>query len=873
MMSADGTTVTGITPTEGTTTVLLYFYYDTKSPAKYTVNHEYYDVDPDSNETLVDANTARDTYTGKHEQTIKASEVPARNVPGYTETGRTADIKLNKDADPLPNITITYKHYDYRVTVTGDAGVTAINGDGFTYSKGKNGPVNFKLKPGYKLVSVTDKAGTDEAVAVTASADANGVYSYSIKNIQANHVVDIKTEQIPYTLTVKYEFSDKSTHNGFDTTRTSYFYGQAYTADQKAAPAGYHFVEVTGDPAEGKITKDTEVTFHYEKNGNGTVIVNYLKEGTVEQLLGSNSASGTIGTAYDLSSTACGEQYVVKSITKGNVVYDLVSEHNMTGTFQEKTVIDLYYKERDKNSVVVKYQSESNDPKFVLDADVMEKTYTDYVGKNYDVRGNEYVPDTIVDKEGNTWYRSGSSFDVNHEKLTGTITKSENGQPIATITIKYYLKPTYSITPTYTTVTDGTPSSVPQSFGKQTGDVDAPVPFNRADYDRDGFNFVNNSLKVNGNPVSEMPEMEKFKHYDVTLEYRNTVNNPQSTTLNHVFYTVLDNGPKTEDKDKALTEKIQVTYGKSANMEEYAKKGAGYEGYNPERYSHNDKMLPAGGNGTIEYVRHMVTVVFDLEGGTWKNSQDDVNYTVVKNTGLNDQQPVPQPTRDGYNFVRWVAQPDNAVTTGKFDQRTVFTAEWTPKAPTIVSYFYTVTYNYTVTTDGTVTYQDSETTQVLDTTKASQTINASATASHGGYTFDLASPAEQTADLTGTTREAPHQFVVNYVLTVNNNGGGGGRDDRDDDDPKPNPGGDTEIKDDDVPKTDLPEQPVEIPDEDTPKTDLPQAPVDIPDEDTPKADVPKTGDAMGLWVMAAVASGAGLVWLNLTGKKRKDDNG
>lgn len=49
--------------------------------------------------------------------------------------------------------------------------------------------------------------------------------------------------------------------------------------------------------------------------------------------------------------------------------------------------------------------------------------------------------------------------------------------------------------------------------------------------------------------------------------------------------------------------------------------------------------------------------------------------------------------------------------------------------------------------------------------------------------------------------------------------------------------------------------------------------MDIPDEDTPKADVPKTGDTMGLWVMAAAASGAGLIWLNLTGKKRKDDNG
>ena len=870
--------VTDITPSQETTTVTLYFYRNTKTAVEYTVTHEYYNVDPDNNETLVDANTAVDTYRGEHEETIQAAGVPAKNVDTYTETGRSPEsIQLNKNAEATPNITITYKHYEYRVTVTYDDGVTAINGNGFTYSKGKNGSVNFKLKPGYKLASVTDKAGTDDAVTVTASADANGVYSYSIKNIQANHVVDIKTEQIPYTLTVKYEFSDKSTHNGFDPiVKNDYFYGQAYKAEQKAAPAGYHFVGVTGDPAEGKITKNTEVTFHYEKNGNGTVIVNYLKEGTVEQLLGSNSASGTIGTAYNLSSTACGEQYVVKSITKDNVVYDLVSEPNMTGTFQEKTVIDLYYKERDKNSVVVKYQSESNDPKFALDADVMEKTYTDYVGKNYDVSGNEYVPDTIVDKAGNTWYRSGVSSDVNYDKLTGVIGKLEDSQPTATVIIKYYLKPTYSITATYTTVTDGTPSSVPQSSGKQTGEVDAPVPFNRADYDNySGFtfnDFVSNSLKVNDSSVNEMPKMEKFQNYDVTLEYRKTVNNPQSTTLNHVFYTVLDNGPETKDEDKTLTETIQVTYGKSANMEEYAKKGAGYEGYNAERYSHKDKMLPAGANGTIEYVRHMVSVVFDFNGGTWKNSQDDVNYTVVKNTGLNDQQPVPQPTRDGYDFVRWVAQPDNAVTTGKFDQRTVFTAQWTPKAPTIVSYFYTVTYNYTVTTDGTVTYQDSETTQVLDTTKASQTINASATASHGGYTFDLASPAEQTADLTGTTREAPHQFVVNYVLTVNNNGGGG-RDDRDDDRPAPKPDPDTEIKDDDVPKTDLPEQPVEIPDEDTPKADLPQAPVDIPDEDTPKADVPKTGDAMGLWVMAAVASGAGLIWLNLTGKKRKDDNG
>ncbi len=865
--------VTDITPSQETTTVTLYFYYDTKTHVEYTVTHQYYNVDPDSKETLVDANTAVDTYRGEHEETIQAANVPAKNVDTYTETGRSPEsIQLNKNAEATPNITITYKHYDYRVTVTGDAGVTAINGNGFIYGKGKNGSVNFKLKPGYKLASVTDQAGTDEAVAVTASADVNGVYSYSIRNIQANHHVDIKTEKIKYKLTVNYvSTADNSKLYESDVTE-GYVYDQDYTATPKPAPSGYYYTNMsTGEP-EGKIKGDTEVTFYYAKNG--VVIVNYyLKDSDPLIVLKPGCyREGIPDEKFDL------ETLRTKSITTPDgKKYTLTADSEkkaMTGVFKNEAIsINLYYEECAKSTVVVKYESEKQ-ADFPLDAEVMRETYTGYVGDQYDV--SKYVRDTIVDKDGNTWYRSGASFDAHHDKLTGTITKSENGQPIATITIKYYLKPTYSITATYTTVTDGTPISDSRSSGKQTGDVDAAVPFKRADYDNyNGFtfnDFVSNSLKVNGNPVSEMPKMEKFQNYDVTLEYRKTVNNPQSTTLNHVFFTVLDNGPETKDEDKTLTETIQVTYGKSANMEEYAKKGAGYEGYDAERYSHKDKMLPAGANGTIEYVRHMVTVVFDLEGGTWKNSQDDVNYTVVKNTGLNDQQPVPQPTRNGYDFAGWKAQPGNAMTNGTFDQGTVFTAKWTPKAPTIVSYFYTVTYNYTVTTDGTVTYQDSETTQVQDTTKASQTINASATASHGGYTFDLASPAEQTADLTGTTREAPHQFVVNYVLTVNNNGGGG-RDDRDDDRPAPKPDPDTEIKDDDVPKTDLPEQPVEIPDEDTPKADLPQAPVDIPDEETPKADVPKTGDAMGLWVMAAAASGAGLIWLNLTGKKRKDDNG
>ena len=77
----------------------------------------------------------------------------------------------------------------------------------------------------------------------------------------------------------------------------------------------------------------------------------------------------------------------------------------------------------------------------------------------------------------------------------------------------------------------------------------------------------------------------------------------------------------------------------------------------------------------------------------------------------------------------------------------------------------------------------------------------------------------------------------------------------------------------------------DIEDPDTPTTDLPTDPsdpgqgtdpgqgggeTDIGDEDVPKADVPETGDASLLWVILAIASGSGLIWLALTGKKRKE---
>ena len=871
-VEVNGRNVTGIKPAaetkDATITVNIYRYV--KSPAYYTVTHRYFNVTPDSIETEV----TKDSYTtdrieGVNDQTVKADSITPDTKGGEYEVGaRSEDIVLDKNVEK--NITLTYRHYQYSVTVTGDDGVKKDNtliGAG-TYDKGKNAQVGFTLNEGYQVKSVTDN-GVD----VTDKAKDG---TYNISKIDKNHTVVVTTVKIKYTLTVQYIFYDgQKPTTGFENYTKSLDYGTQYDSHviHKAAPAGYDRTD-SGNTT-GVITGDTTVLFLYVPKGNATVTVYYQVEDSHMYLLNPKSQSGRIDTSFDVSS------WKIDSITEKGKIYDLVegTEHGkdakMTGTYQEKgTNIHLYYRERTKANITIKYQSEDTSKATFAKDDC---TTQGYLKTKYDVSGTTYIPEEISEKlaDGSTrtWYYSGANqlvFNGAHKELKGDVLEGD-----FTVTAKYYLKPTYSVTATYTTVSNGSSSVQTDATGKLVGEVGQTVPFDLNTYEvKYGFTSSNyqNDLAVNGKPASEMPQMEKFGDYAVTLSYKKSVNSGVSTTIKHEFQTFLD-GVKIPDTTTAPDDAVTETWGNTVDMSKFSKAGqAGYEGYTVKEYSTPDGKLRAGDIGTITYVRNLVSVVFDLNGGTWNKSPNNVEYNVAKGTGLNSQQPVPQPEKSGFKFAGWTAQPSNATINGTFDQRTVFTAKWEQDTVVATTYFYTVTYNYTVTTDGTVTYQDSETTQVLDTTKASQTINASATASHGGYTFDLASPAEQTADLTGTTREAPHQFVVNYVLTVNNNGGGG-RDDRDDDRPAPKPTPDTEIKDDDVPKTDLPEQPVEIPDEDTPKTDLPQAPVDIPDEDTPKADVPKTGDTMGLWVMAAAASGAGLIWLNLTGKKRKDDNG
>lgn len=100
----------------------------------------------------------------------------------------------------------------------------------------------------------------------------------------------------------------------------------------------------------------------------------------------------------------------------------------------------------------------------------------------------------------------------------------------------------------------------------------------------------------------------------------------------------------------------------------------------------------------------------------------------------------------------------------------------------------------------------------------------------------------------------------------------------------PIPGGGTVIPNPDVPTTDIPTTDTPATDQPTPgqtTTDIPdgEAPAaekptssEIPEGNPPLASAPRTGDSLAAWLTAAIASGAGLAWLAISAKKRREKN-
>ena len=166
--------------------------------------------------------------------------------------------------------------------------------------------------------------------------------------------------------------------------------------------------------------------------------------------------------------------------------------------------------------------------------------------------------------------------------------------------------------------------------------------------------------------------------------------------------------------------------------------------------------------------------------------------------------------------------------------------------------------------DGTMTAGDNTVTLA-----SGQSITVTGLPNGGSYTVAEKSAAGFTTTVNGAAGASVTGTLAAESTTtaafVNDKSTTGGSDTPDSPSNPTNPA--TPIPETPVPATDTPA--TDIPGSDTPLTDTPAA-TDIPDDSTPKAEAPKTGDELAAWAAASGASVAGLLWLALSGRKRKE---
>jgi len=226
------------------------------------------------------------------------------------------------------------------------------------------------------------------------------------------------------------------------------------------------------------------------------------------------------------------------------------------------------------------------------------------------------------------------------------------------------------------------------------------------------------------------------------------------------------------------------------------------------------------------------------------------------------------PTLDGYVFTGWNTAADGTGTAyasgaeiGVQGEAVTLYAQWKENPPTPATHTLIIHYVYAT---GGIAAEDNKVTKTVG--EAYSVLSPSLS----GYTADKSEVSgtmgneDGVVTVTYTATPVTPVIPVTPVTPVNDNDDG-------DDDNTP-----TKIPDNTTPLAGSPvaaKPTAEISDGETPLTDVPgDTETEIPDETTPLAQAPKTGDCAAVWFGIAAVSGAGLVWLVLSGKRRKNDD-
>ena len=901
LTAADGATYTSdndqnVPLSSDVTTIKLYYTTDGKdqrTPWNITVDYFYrsnvWKLNSDGKYELVKGSYAADkskqvTYSGHMDQPSYTAPAKgngytldkitlngADNNKSYTAAvkanGNTMEVYYEKDQAEPEQTTLTIIHKFYNQTISGN-----VLDDTLTYYEYTNETVHVG-----ETWTASDKSGNGYAK-ITAASDMSRVMDKDHNEIVVEYVKDVRVAakiEVNHTYYTYKEVIDQSTGKAEwrlvktdaslgNVPEGTYYVGQKFTATP--VPNGFTLIEERSDTDERTLTDDGKnvFNFYYEtyidelENADVTVIHHYETYRNYVNDQGQVIYGKFVSDDVERDATVygkAGEFFEAEPKEKdGFQVYkadtlDLrVTLRGADGEYHiyyKKTLNELGELTPVMVQPIYKTYETVIDP-----ATGEEKTVLIHTETADAVKLGDFYPKQIATAIPGTYAKDGFAFVSGDSTPNASITVSENGNNVITLV---YAKTIDSRTPAEVILRDHYRTIVKEIVnGKYTETVtEDSLPVNEH---KDTGTYYLNSIYATAGKGTQVSgyeldgsktqpaatiQLKEAKTY-VDFYWLQVVDKTKTTKVEVVHhYTIRDKNPDVADVSWIEGEQLDLL----GNTFYVGQKFVAAPNFQNGIFEakHITEVTPAGAidpeKGVILAEKeNVIHIYYVKEIDTRPAAQYTViheYYTNGSKDGASDPIVVSAKVGDvvkAEEITKVMTYGDNTYTYTSADPETLTVAaegsvitlryDRTYNPPVGPSYtYYTVTVNYYDKDSGEVIHTAYTTTQREYT---AYDVTAQDKIAITGYTY-----VETTGDaLTGTLNG---NKVINVYYTKDSS--------IDDGNTPTDPG--TDIGDDDVPVT--PAQP------------------------------PKTGDSMGLWIAAAMVSGMGLIWLFLSGKKRKEE--
>lgn len=901
LTAADGATYTSdndqnVPLSSDVTTIKLYYTTDgedQRTPWNITVDYYYrsneWKLNSDGKYELVKGSYAADeskrvTYSGHMDQPSYTAPAKgngytldeitlngADNNKSYTAAvnagANTMQVYYEKDLAEPEQATLTIVHKFYNQTISGN-----VLDDTLTYYEYTNETVHVG-----ETWTASDKSGNGYAK-ITAASDMSRVMDKDHNEIVVEYVKDVRVAaeiEVNHTYyTYKQVINQTTGEAEWRLVKTdadlgnvpegTYYVGQNFTATP--VRNGFTLIEERSDMDERTLTDDGKnvFNFYYEtyidelENADVTVIHHYETYRNYVNDQGQVIYGELVNTDKEQDATVtgkAGEFFEAELKEKdGFQVYKADTLDLRVTLRGEKGEYHIYYKKTlnelgELTPVMVQPIYKTYET--VIDpATGEEKTVLIHTETADTVKLGDFYPKQIATAIPGTYAKDGFTFVSGESTANASITVSENGDNVITLV---YAKTIDSRTPAEVILRDHYRTIVKEIVnGKYTETVtEDSLPVNEH---KDTGTYYLNSIyatagkgtQVSGYELDSSKtqpaatiQLKEAKTY-VDFYWLQVVDKTKTTKVEVVHhYTIHDENPDVADVSWIEGEQLDLL----GNTFYVGQKFVAAPNFQNGIFEakHITEVTPAGAIDPEKGIilaeeENVIHIYYVKEIDTRPAAQYTViheYYTNGSKDGASDPIVVSAKVGDvvkAEEIAKVMTYGDNTYTYTSADPETLTVAaegsvitlryDRTYNPPVGPSYtYYTVTVNYYDKDSGEVIHTAYTTTQREYT---AYDVTAQDKIAITGYTY-----VETTGDaLTGTLNG---NKVINVYYTKDS--------DIDDGNTPTDPG--TDIGDDDVPVT--PAQP------------------------------PKTGDSMGLWIAAAMVSGMGLIWLSLSGKKRKEE--